>query len=66
LRSCGKIRRDSAGQLAVTSVVVKHGGNWLIPGKNIAFMKEKLKLDLVMNLNGKITAYDLKENFLFR
>jgi hypothetical protein len=27
-----KIRRDSAGQLAVNSVEVKHGGNWHIPG----------------------------------
>jgi len=43
-----KIRRDSASQLAVNSVEVKHGGNWRIPGGNIAFMKVKLKLDLVM------------------
>jgi hypothetical protein len=52
--------------LTVTSVEVKHGGNWRIPGKNIAFMKEKLKLGLVMNLSGKIAAYDPKENLLFR
>ena len=66
MRSCGKIRRVSAGQLTVTSVDVKHGGNWRIPGKNIAFMKEKLKLDVVMNLSGKIAACDPKENLLFR
>jgi hypothetical protein len=48
------------------SVEVKHGGNWLIPRKNIAFMKEKLKLDLVMNLSGKIVIHDPKENLLFR
>jgi hypothetical protein len=66
LRSCGKIRRDSAGQLAVTSVEVKHGGSWCIPGKQkLAFMKEKLKLDLVMNLSGKM-AYDPNKNLLFR
>jgi hypothetical protein len=34
--------------------------------KNIAFMKEKLKLGLVMNLSGKIAACDPKENLLFR
>jgi hypothetical protein len=33
LPTWGKIRRDSAGHLAVTSVEVKYAGNWCIPGK---------------------------------
>jgi hypothetical protein len=46
--------------LAVKSVEKKHDGNWRIPDKKMVFMKEKLKVNLVMNLSYKIAAYDPK------